>query len=212
MSGGELVRKFARIGWQAVGPIYRAPTKLSSRIDAKRKESRCVLEQGAVLYPAARVSNNQPREAIRFGANTRVLARFETMGHGGRIIVGRDCFIGEDSYIWSAASVTIGNRVLISHGVNIHDHNSHSLSAAGRHMHFKAIFFEGGHPKVLENVPSAPIVIGDDAWIGFGATVLRGVTIGRGAIVGAQSVVTKDVAPFDIVVGNPARVVGRAGE
>lgn len=56
---------------------------------------------------------------------------------------------------------------------------------------------------------NAPIVIGDDVWIGAGAIILKGVTIGSGAIVGAGSVVIKDVAPRDIVVGNPARVVKR---
>lgn len=198
----------ARLGWRAVGPVVRAPGNMSASLERARKESRCIVEEGARLYPAARVSNNQPREAIRIGRQSRVLARFETMGHGGRITVGAYCFIGEDTYIWSAASVTIGDRVLISHGVNIHDHISHSLSAADRHRHFKSIFFEGGHPKDLPNVPAAPIVIEDDAWIGFGATVLKGVRIGKGAVVGAQSVVTKDVEPYTIVVGNPARVIG----
>ena len=47
-----------------------------------------------------------------------------------------------------------------------------------------------------------PIVVGDDVWIGFGATVLSGVTIGQGAIIGAKSIVTKDVPPYAIYVGN----------
>jgi galactoside O-acetyltransferase len=56
-----------------------------------------------------------------------------------------------------------------------------------------------------------PIVVGDDVWIGANATVLRGITIGRGAVVGANSVVTRDVAPFSIVGGVPARVIGHRG-
>ncbi|MBQ9771237.1 MAG: CatB-related O-acetyltransferase [Lentisphaeria bacterium] len=51
------------------------------------------------------------------------------------------------------------------------------------------------------------IIIGNDVWIGNGATVLSGVTIGNGAVVGACAVVTKDVPPYAIVVGNPARVI-----
>jgi maltose O-acetyltransferase len=106
--------------------------------------------------------------------------------------------------------VKIGNRVLISHGVNIHDNNSHSLSAARRAEHFQQILFGRGHPSVLDDVPAAPIVIEDDVWVGFNSTILKGVTIGRGAVIGAATVVTKDVEPYAIVVGNPARVIGQA--
>lgn len=53
-----------------------------------------------------------------------------------------------------------------------------------------------------------PVVIGDRVWIGYRAIVLPGVSIGDGAVVGAGSVVTRDVQPFQIVAGNPARVIG----
>lgn len=53
-----------------------------------------------------------------------------------------------------------------------------------------------------------PVTIGDRVWIGFGALVLPGVTIGEGAVVAAGAVVTKDVAPYTIVGGNPARPIG----
>lgn len=53
-----------------------------------------------------------------------------------------------------------------------------------------------------------PVTIGDRAWIGYGALVLPGVTIGQGAVVAAGAVVTKDVAPYTIVGGNPARPIG----
>lgn len=51
------------------------------------------------------------------------------------------------------------------------------------------------------------IIIGNDCWIGYGATILSGVTIGDGAVIGAQTVVSKSVAPYAIVVGNPAREI-----
>lgn len=52
---------------------------------------------------------------------------------------------------------------------------------------------------------STPVVLGHDVWVGHGAVVLPGVTVGTGAAVGAGAIVTRDVAPFTIAVGNPAR-------
>ena len=59
-----------------------------------------------------------------------------------------------------------------------------------------------GHPSTKGDV-----VIGNDVWIGWGATILSGVTIGNGAVIAAKAVVTKDVPPYAIVAGNPAQIV-----
>ena len=64
------------------------------------------------------------------------------------------------------------------------------------------------HPEVRDRlVKERPIVIEDDAWLGAGVVVLPGVTVGRGAVVAAGAVVTRDVPPFTIVGGLPARVL-----
>lgn len=55
--------------------------------------------------------------------------------------------------------------------------------------------------------PTQPVVVGNDVWIGHGAVVLKGVSIGDGAVVGAGSVITKSILPFEVVAGNPARVL-----
>jgi acetyltransferase-like isoleucine patch superfamily enzyme len=59
-----------------------------------------------------------------------------------------------------------------------------------------------GHPR-----SKGPTRIGNDVWIGFGATILSGVIVGDGAIIGARAVVTADVSPYAVVAGNPARVI-----
>jgi acetyltransferase-like isoleucine patch superfamily enzyme len=64
------------------------------------------------------------------------------------------------------------------------------------------------HPEVRARmVKRAPIIIGDDAWLGAGAVILPGVTIGNGAIVGAGAVVRDDVPPMTVVAGVPARPI-----
>ena len=64
-----------------------------------------------------------------------------------------------------------------------------------------------GHWDDKNNIITDQIVIQDYAWINFGVTILKGVTIGKGAIIAAASVVTKDVLPFTMVAGNPAKEV-----
>lgn len=126
-----------------------------------------------------------------------------------RISVGDSHFIGPDTWVGSAAYVAIGRRVPISHGCNIMDSITHALDLTARYESFRAILL-GGHTTALD-LYEKPVVIGDDAWIAAGATVLRGVTIGNGAMVAAVSVVTSDVPPMTVVAGNPAKVVRTLG-
>ena len=108
--------------------------------------------------------------------------------------------------------ISIGADVLISWGCTLVDHDSHSLQwkdraedvARWRAGYQSAGWTGAAATKDWTHVPTAPIHIGDKAWIGFGVTVLRGVTIGEGAIVGARSVVTADVPPWTVAVGTPA--------
>jgi acetyltransferase-like isoleucine patch superfamily enzyme len=189
---------------------FRVFAKLTENIEERSKKEACLVGEGVCLYPASRIENHQTqRNAIVIGDNSHILGQLRVFGHGGNIYIEEFCFIGEGSRIWSAESIRIGRRVQISHGVNIHDSNSHSLSALSRFSHFTQIV-SSGHPSILDEIASAPVIIEDDVWIGFNSTILKGVTIGRGAIVGAASVVTKDVAAYTIVGGNPAKVIGVA--
>lgn len=176
-----------------------------------------VKRQGCNAHPTARlladcsISNSAgSRARIQIGAYTVSHGELNVFPPNGSIKVGSYCFIGDHSRIWSAIGASIGDRVLISHCVNIHDHNVHPKSATKRHMQEVAVF--AGRDHELTDVNMAQIVIEDDAWIGFNVTIMKGVTIGKGAIIGAASVITKDVAPYAIMVGNPARQIGTAFE
>jgi acetyltransferase-like isoleucine patch superfamily enzyme len=106
------------------------------------------------------------------------------------IVIGEYTHINPGCFIDGRGGCTIGNNVSISHRVSIvtgsHDANSR--------------FFAGKYK---------PIVISDYAWIGVNATILQDITIGKGAVVAAGAVVTKDVLPFTIVGGVPAKVIGQ---
>ena len=96
--------------------------------------------------------------------------------------------------------IEIGNKVLIASNVGLLGSDDHRYDIVG-----KAMWDSGRGDR-------HKIKIEDDVWIGFNATILKGVTIGKGAVIGACSVVTKDVLPYKVVVGNPARDVGSSKE
>lgn len=166
-----------------------------------------IASPSAVLYRTASVVNNlSDPQAIVIGANSHIKGELLTFGNGGNIVIGEYCFVGEQSHIWSATHIDIGNRVLISHNVNIFDNNTHPLSPARRHQQFKDII-HSGHPQTID-LQAQPVVIEDDVLIGCMSVILKGVRIGKGAVVGAGSVVTKDVPAYAIVAGNPAVIIG----
>ena len=164
------------------------------------------LAAGSRLGVWARILNlSGGPERIRIGTGCMIRGELFTFAHGGEIEVGNWCYVGDGSRIWSASRITIGDRVLIAHNVNVFDSLTHPVDALRRHAHFRAIM-QQGHPKAID-LDERPVCIGSDVWIGAGASILRGVRVGRGAIVGAGSVVTRDVPDWCIVAGNPARVV-----
>jgi maltose O-acetyltransferase len=171
------------------------------------------LQSVATLAPTAQIGPEGVIENIfgdpdrvQVGNNSYIRGRLFTYGHGGRISIGDWCYIGVRSEIWSMNSITIGNRVLISHDVNIHDGTAHSPNPTERHLHYKQIL-ESGHPRTWDQLPgvmSAPIVIEDDVWISFGVTILRGIRIGAGSIIGAGAFVTQNV-PSGVVYRNETK-------
>ncbi|MBF0194252.1 MAG: CatB-related O-acetyltransferase [Magnetococcales bacterium] len=111
---------------------------------------------------------------------------------------------------FSGAKLLIGKFCALAHGVQfIMPDANHSTSGATAYPF--AVFGEEWRGKLpITNYPfthCGDTVIGNDVWIGMDATIMPGVTIGDGAIIGAKSVVSKDVAPYTVVAGNPAKKV-----
>lgn len=185
--------------------------KIQSMIEANHH--RKIIHQVTIgahskFHSESSVNNLQnDKSKIVVGSNTHVRGFLQLFKQGGSIEIGNDCYVGENSKIWSAESITIGNRVLIAHNVNIHDNISHPLSSKERHDDYHRILGLNRMDAKQFDLRTKPVVIKDDAWIGFNATILKGVTIGKGAIIGACSLVTKDVPDWTIVVGNPAQVI-----
>jgi acetyltransferase-like isoleucine patch superfamily enzyme len=149
--------------------------------------------------------NRHERDSISVGAGTHIRGQLFTFGHGGRITMGSYCYVGDNSKLWSAVSLTIGDRVLIAHNSSIFDSDTHPLNARERHRQYVEII-TNGHPLEID-LREEPVTIADDVWIGCNVVVLKGVTIGQGAIIGAGSVVAHDVPPYVLVAGNPAQVI-----
>jgi len=165
----------------------------------------------AFISPSARIINyQQVSKKIIIGSQTQILGELLVYWKSGSIQIGRRSYVSTGSRIWSQSSVTIGNHVLISHNVDIHDTDSHPLDWAARRIDATAIY-NGTYFEPTQTL-SESIVIEDDVWIGCKATILKGVHIGRGAIIAASSVVTKDVPPFTVVAGNPARIIRQLPE
>lgn len=179
----------------------------SSRIINKGKSYVCIHPsalvelEGTITLNEAMPSRNCMNAGLILKENTKldVLGHFKAY-YGTEICVYpngelslKTGYINAGAQIRCMEKITIGAQCAIGRNVMIMDFDAHR------------IHYESG----AENLITAPVSIGDHVWIGAGATILKGVTIGNGAVVGAGSVVTRDIEPYTIVAGNPARVIKR---
>ena len=129
----------------------------------------------------------------------------------GRIEMGNFSTVQDGAQILCLQHVKIGHYSVIAGGTKLMDNNNHRIEPEERVKHRIRVAPGGpGYPGLgdgWELSDSSPIIIGDVVWVGADCLVMKGITIGEGAIVAMNSVVTKDVPPYTIVAGFPARVV-----
>lgn len=180
--------------------VARAILEYSARISVQK---RCTVSVGDNSRVNFRFIKDNPPAFLTIGEGSLVNAKISADRPQAIVSIGSNTFIG-GSTIVTAGRVDIGDDVLISWGCTIVDHNSHSLHWSKRANDVK-LYARG--EKDWTNVSISAVKICDKSWIGFNAIILKGVTIGEGAIVASGAVVTKDVAPYTIVGGNPARLI-----
>ncbi|MBA3038332.1 MAG: acetyltransferase [Alphaproteobacteria bacterium] len=149
------------------------------------------------IHESARVSNST------LGRYTEVSERCRLE----EVVMGDYSYIMQDGSVWCAE---IGKFANIAAAVRINATNHPTWRATLHHFTYRAAdYFEGAENDhdFFEWRRENRVTIGHDVWIGHGATVLPGVAVGNGAVIGAGAVVSKDVAPYTIVGGVPARLI-----
>lgn len=142
-----------------------------------------ILERGILVFHP---ENIELGDNVYVGHQTILKAYYKN-----KMTIGSGTWIGQQCFFHSAGGLTIGENVGIGSGVKI----------------ITSSHIEEGRLKPIyhSQMKFSPVIIEDDADIGLGAIVLAGIKIGRGAQVGAGAVVTKNVKPYSIVVGIPAK-------
>lgn len=158
-----------------------------------------------------RIDNGKQR--ISIGHDCVLACTFIFESDQGFVSIGNRSFVNGGTQLISRSKIEIGDDVTIAWNVCIYDHDSHSLNWHTRIDDLRCLREDlraGRNPLASKDwsvVPTKPIRICDKVWIGMNAIILKGVTIGEGAVVAAGAVVTKDVPPWTVAAGNPARVV-----
>lgn len=163
------------------------------------KGSKIILRGSKLFFGRDRISKKDYCSKIILEKNSKIV-----VDNDFAFNCGADILLKEDAVLtlgkgWAnfgcqircGNQITIGNNVTFGRDVKILDSDFHCI--------------RNNQNEVVN--PSLPVIIGDNVWLGQGATILKGVTIGDGAIVATQSVVTKDVPAGSIVAGNPAKVI-----
>lgn len=147
------------------------------------------IEHGAIIR-----ANTETMPGVTLGDDTSIKEYSVLNANQGSIRMGNRCWLGPHCLIYGNGNVTIGDDVLIAAHTTIN-----SISHVATRLDV---------PMSSQGIYCDPVVIEDDVWIGLNCTILQGVTVGKGSIIGAGAVVTRDIPPYSIALGVPARVTG----
>ncbi len=130
---------------------------------------------------------------VRIGSNTIIACSGSLKHLGEGFNIGSNSGIGDFCFFGSAGGIKIGENVIMGQNVRFHseNHNYNRLDI----------------PIKEQGVTNKGINVGNDCWIGSGVVFLDGVTVGEGCVIGANTLVNKDIPPFSVAVGNPAKII-----
>jgi len=155
---------------------------------------------------------DRPSFCIEIDKDSQIMGNLTILRPEAKIKIGKRTQMS--GCLLSAHTVEIGDDVLIAGGTTIWDNDSHSIFWKYRKndvMQCGIDYRKNPDNWILNkdwtNVKMAPVIIENKVWIGFNAAILKGVTIGEGSVIGAMSIVTKNIPPYSIVAGNPARIL-----
>lgn len=132
------------------------------------------------------------------GCRIQAIDKYENQVYTPKIIIGNNVSINMDAEISAINSIIIEDGVQMASNVLIVDHY---------HGRIDKTDIEVEQPSKRNLYSKGPVRIEKNVWIGYGVAILSNVTIGRGAIIGANSVITKNVAPYSVVAGVPGKVI-----
>ena len=173
--------------------VFISPMATIKHGNKIRLANNVVIEKGATLSV-----DREGESFIEIGANSFFLSNCILKAADGWIKIGNDCSVNEFAILFGGGELgggglEIGNDVRIAAHVRIVPMNH--------------IYEDPKMPIRLQKSRCLGIKIEDDVWLGVGSTVLDGVTIGKGSVIGAGAVVTKNIPPYSIAVGVPAKVI-----
>ncbi|HEX6777012.1 MAG TPA: acyltransferase [Ktedonobacterales bacterium] len=194
-----------------------AAAQMIAGAPARRQKGRARLLLAALRQPGRAWPLLRAKWALRHcdrvGPWPRLFGRVMVKNHG-RITIGERLLmyggtVRGELVTAPGGGIEIGNQVFINYGVSISAHTLVKIGNRCQIGNYSLLmdndYHQAGEKTMLGH--SRPIILEDDVWLGARVIILKGVTIGQGAVIGAGSVVTRDIPPRSVAVGQPARVV-----